>query len=155
MAQEIERKFLVRDIQPPPWKKLPGRVYRQGYLSADEQRSVRVRLSSDTAFLTIKGPTRNAVRDEFEYQIPLQDAEQILHLCVQPLIEKKRYVVQHGKHAWEIDEFFGENAGLVLAEIELADVDEEFEKLTWVGQEVTHDARYYNANLARHPFSSW
>lgn len=155
MSREIERKFLVRN---DGWREQagPGTPYRQGYLSLDPERSVRVRTAGDQAFLTIKGQSQGAARDEFEYPIPRRDAEQMLSsLCVQPLIVKMRYVVKDGPHKWEIDEFGGENRGLVLAEIELDDERQEIELPDWVGREVTNDPRYFNLSLVQHPYSEW
>ena len=154
MGVEIERKFL---LVGEAWRSLgtPSRM-RQGYLNADPARTVRVRIEGDQASLTIKGTTRGAARSEFEYAIPLADASHLLdHLCARPLIEKTRRRIAVGRHVWEVDEFLGENAGLVVAEIELAAEDETFDKPEWVGAEVTGDVRYYNANLIRLPYSQW
>lgn len=154
MGVEIERKFLVRDDR---WRiGAAGTPMRQGYLCADGLRTVRVRTAGQSAWLTIKGPSRGMTRAEFEYPIPHADAAYMLdHLCAHPLIEKTRWNLRHGAHAWEIDEFAGRNAGLVVAEIELADEDEAFEPPPWLGREVTGDARYSNAALARRPYSTW
>lgn len=130
-------------------------LYRQGYLCSHESRVVRVRIVDDHAMLTIKGPTTGAVRSEFEYTVPLSDAEALLALCEKPLIEKYRYKLLHTGMLWEIDEFLGENLGLVVAEIELPHENTPFIKPSWVGREVTHDPRYYNSNLIRSPFSTW
>lgn len=154
MAQEIERKFLVRGTA---WRDLAsGVLYRQGYLSTSEDRSVRVRVAGEKAHLTIKGRSRGAIRTEFEYEVPWADAQLMLdELCERPLIEKTRYRVTIGGLVWEIDEFAGDNAGLVVAEVELADEDQAFAKPDWVGEEVTHDPRYFNTNLVANPYSSW
>ncbi|GAB4280010.1 MAG: CYTH domain-containing protein [Deferrisomatales bacterium] len=154
MGQEIERKFLVRGDR---WKVgARGVPYRQGYLSTDPERTVRVRVVGDRGFLTIKGKPRGIAREEFEYRIPAADAHALLdRLCLKPLIEKTRYRVAVGGHTWEVDEFAGDNAGLVLAEVELAHPDEEVELPEWVGEEVSHDPRYCNANLVRRPFATW
>jgi len=154
MSMEIERKFLVSGHG---WKTgLGGRHYRQGYLSADPARSVRIRMVGDSAWLTIKGGTTGYSRVEFEYPIPTQDALHLLdELCIRPVIDKTRHEIRYGAHRWEIDEFHGANEGLVIAEIELAAEDEQFERPPWLGAEVSDDPRYYNANLARHPFSRW
>lgn len=154
MGIEIERKFLVIDER---WRTLgTGVAMRQGYLSSHPDRVVRVRIEGDAAVLTIKGRSVGASRGEWEYPIPLADAEQFLtSLCEQPLIEKTRYRIQHEGMLWEVDEFFGANAGLVVAEIELAAEDQPFSRPDWLGAEVTDDARYFNANLIRHPFSAW
>ncbi len=153
MAKEIERKFLVAG---DGWRSRQGRRYRQAYLSTDKERTVRVRVVDESAWLTIKGLTRGVTRSEFEYPIPLADAETLLEdLCLQPVIDKTRYLVPVGQHTWEVDEFHGVNEGLVVAEIELASEDEAFEKPDWLGEEVSGDSRYFNANLITHPFSQW
>ncbi|MES2183801.1 MAG: CYTH domain-containing protein [Pseudomonadota bacterium] len=152
MALEIERKFLVIGTA---WRQGAGTRFRQGYLNRDKQRTVRVRLAGDQAFLTVKGPTQGATRSEFEYAIPLADAEAMLALCDGPLVEKIRRVVVFEGMAWEVDEFLGDNAGLVVAEIELASEDQPFARPAWLGREVTDDARYFNSNLATFPFSRW
>lgn len=154
MSIEIERKFLVRDSS---WKhSASGVALRQGYLSSHPDRIVRVRIEGTTAMLTIKGRTIGATRGEWEYPVPLDDAQRFLdELCEKPIIEKIRYRITHAGMTWEVDEFGGDNAGLVVAEIELSSEDQEFAKPAWVGEEVTHDARYFNANLLRLPFSAW
>ncbi|MFZ0708765.1 MAG: CYTH domain-containing protein [Terrimicrobiaceae bacterium] len=153
MAKEIERKFLVRDES---WRGgAPGRPYLQGYLSRDPERIVRVRQAGPSAFITIKGVTQGTTRQEFEYPIPLSDAEVLMKLCLRPLIEKTRSIVQYHGKRWEVDEFRGENEGLVLAEIELTREDEPVDLPPWIGEEVSHDARYYNANLVENPFTRW
>ena len=152
MAVEIERKFLVSGDQ---WRTSQGTLYRQGYLNREKSRTVRVRIAGSKAFLTVKGINKGAVRAEFEYEIPLADAEALLKICDGPLIEKTRHVIQHGGMTWEIDEFHGDNAGLILAEIELQDADQAFEKPDWLGREVTEDPRYYNSSLSLQPYSSW
>jgi len=153
MGVEIERKFLVqRDLWHPEDE---GKSYRQGYLCRDRGRTVRVRRAGEKAFLTIKGEGLGLVRPEFEYEIPAKDADELLALCIQPLIEKRRYRVPHEGHTWEVDEFFGDNAGLLVAEIELQRADEPFAHPAWVGKEVTDDPRYQNANLVAHPWSLW
>lgn len=153
MAKEIERKFLVTGDD---WRQVKGVRYRQGYLNTNQERSVRVRLTDDQAYLTIKGMTVGATRLEFEYEIPGQDAQEILdELCERPLIEKNRHKIEHGGLTWEVDEFFGENEGLIIAEIELESEDQAFEKPDWLGREVTGDPRYFNANLVENPYSRW
>lgn len=152
MAVEIERKFRVAG---DGWRTDHGTRYRQGYLSRDPERTVRVRIADDHAFLTIKGRTVGASRPEFEYPIPLTDAEQLLDLCDGPLIEKTRHRIRHHDMIWEVDEFTGDNTGLVIAEIELASEDQAFASPPWLGQEVTHDPRYYNANLSVNPYRNW
>lgn len=150
---EIERKFLVRGRG---WKaRAEGVLLRQGFLAADPQRTVRVRIAGDRAFLTVKGAQQGMSRPEFEYQIPLPDAEQMLELCRPLLIEKKRYSVPFQGMTWEVDEFYGRNAGLVVAEIELESESQLFSRPDWLGEEVTQDSRYLNANLVRHPYAEW
>lgn len=154
MGVEIERKFL---LQGDAWRGLGQAVLlRQGYLSSARERVVRVRIEGEQAMLTIKGANVGATRGEWEYPIPLADAVELLDgLCEQPLIEKYRHRIEHAGMVWEVDEFLGANAGLVVAEIELGSEDQPFEKPEWIGAEVSGDARYYNANLIRHPFSQW
>ena len=154
MPTEIERKFLVKGTS---WKRgATGELFRQGYLVADKQRTVRVRVVGEEGFLTIKGPSRGIARAEYEYPIPAQEADEMLEtLCLQPLVEKYRYRIEHAGLVWEVDEFLGENRGLTLAEVELADEDQRISLPDWAGEDVSHDPRYYNANLARHPFSKW
>lgn len=153
MGTEIERKFLVVG---DAWRAgATGTLFRQGYLSTHKERTVRVRREGEHAKLTIKGVTVGARRAEYEYPIPVADADDLLALCEQPLIEKTRYAIAVGRHTFEVDEFHGANAGLIIAEVELADEDEPFEHPPWLGAEVTHDARYFNANLVAMPFSQW
>ena len=152
MAIEIERKFLV---QGNDWRVVPAVFYSQGYLSRDKARTVRVRIAGDEAFLTIKGQSVGASRAEFEYPIPVTDARALLAMCEQPLIEKYRRKIAYEGFIWEVDEFLGENLGLVVAEIELPAEDTVFAHPAWLGQEVTDDVRYFNSNLAQHPFSRW
>jgi CYTH domain-containing protein len=154
MGVEIERKFL---LQGDAWRGLGQAVLlRQGYLSSARERVVRVRIEGEQAMLTIKGANVGTTRGEWEYPIPLADAAELLDgLCEQPLIEKYRHRIEHAGMVWEVDEFLGVNAGLLVAEIELASEDQPFEKPEWIGAEVSGDARYYNANLIRHPFSQW
>lgn len=154
MAIEIERKYLVKD---DTWRGLgKGSHYRQGYLSTEPDCTVRVRMVAGKGFLTIKGKTVNATRAEYEYLIPSQDADAMLdELCARPLIEKIRYRIEYQGLVWEVDEFEGENAGLVVAEVELASEDQVVAVPAWIGEEVTTDPRYYNANLISHPYSRW
>jgi adenylate cyclase len=154
MGLEIERKFLVTGTA---WKALSaGVLTRQGYLSRGPERTVRVRIAGNQGFLTIKGKTQGLSRPEFEFAIPVEDAAAMLDgLCEKPLIEKTRYRVPFGAHTWDVDEFHGANAGLVVAEVELARADEEPALPPWVGREVSRDARYYNANLVKRPFTTW
>jgi len=154
MAKEIERKFLVVGAD---WKKgVTGVPYRQGYLSTVKERTVRVRTVGPRGFLTIKGLTVGVTRSEFEYEIPPVDANAMLDaLCERPLIEKNRYTIAHGGLTWEIDEFFGENQGLVVAEVELADEHQAVTLPPWVGAEVSGDPRYFNSNLIKNPYTRW
>ncbi len=153
MAQEIERKFLVCD---DTWRGV-GRSRRmvQGYLSRDPERSVRVRIAGTQAWVTIKGATSGCTRVEHEFEVPVEAAEGMLALCLPEVIDKTRHEVRVGGHLWEVDEFHGANAGLVVAEIELGEEDEEFEKPQWLGDEVTEDARYYNASLTERPYPAF
>jgi adenylate cyclase len=153
MASEIERKFLVDTALWIP--RGAGTPYTQGYLSSAKERTVRVRREGDRAVLTIKGPTRGITRLELEYPIPLADAEAMFPLCEQPLIEKVRHTEDHGGRMWEIDVFSGDNAGLVVAELELPDEHSTFEVPAWAIREVSDDARYYNANLIANPYKNW
>jgi adenylate cyclase len=155
VATEIERKFLLLNDH---WRAqaAPAVRYRQGYLSGSKKSSVRVRIEGEVARLNIKSATLGVTRREYEYAIPVDDATEILKdLCDGPLIDKLRYHVQHGAHLWEIDVFEGDNAGLVVAEIELSSEDEPFARPDWLGAEVSQDARYYNVCLAQHPFKNW
>jgi CYTH domain-containing protein len=154
MAKEIERKFLVKD---DGWRGLDrGQQYRQGYLSTIKERTVRVRTAGAKGFITVKGINLGATRSEYEYGIPLSDAHEMLdHLCERPLIEKTRYRIVIGDVTWEIDEFEGENRGLITAEVELQDENQAISIPAWIGQEVTGDPRYYNANLVAKPFAKW
>lgn len=154
MGTEIERKFLVVG---DAWKR-GARVqrFRQGYLSVEQERTVRVRAVDEHGWLTIKGLSRGFTRVEFEYPIPVADAQRLLdELCLQPIIDKTRYEVRDGGRLWEVDEFHGANAGLVVAEIELDSEQEAFERPHWLGREVSDDPRYFNANLIRHPYCDW
>lgn len=152
MPVEIERKFLVKGTE---WRQAAPLRLSQGYLNRDVQRTVRVRITDAKAFLTIKGATKGASRAEFEYEIPVADAEQLLTLCDGPLIEKRRHVVVYRGTTWEIDEFLGDNTGLVVAEVELEREDQPFERPPWLGEDVTHDSRYFNSNLAVRPYKDW
>ena len=154
MGIEIERKFLVVNND---WRLIStGVLYRQGYLSTDKERTVRVRIAGDTGFLTIKGLTENSQRAEFEYAIPFDDAKWMLdRLCKQPLIEKMRFKIEYKGLIWEVDEFLGENQGLVLAEVELPTPDQEIALPDWIGEDVTEIEAYYNANLVINPFRNW
>jgi adenylate cyclase len=154
VAREIERKFLVRGES---WRAAAcaGTPYRQGYLSTVKERTVRVRLAGAKAYLTVKGVAVGATRDEFEYEIPVEDARHMLDVMCEVAVEKTRWIVPNEGHDWEVDEFGGANAGLVVAEIELEDEAEAFARPPWVAEEVTHDPRYTNASLARAPWRGW
>ena len=152
MAKEIERKFLVKEGS---WRHAQGTQYRQGYLNSVKERIVRVRTIDNKGYLTIKGITVGASRMEFEYEIPLQDANELLDICEKPLIEKIRYKVEDGGVVWEVDEFTGENQGLIVAEVELQSEDQQFAKPEWIAAEVTGDPRYFNSNLIKTPYTKW
>lgn len=152
MAIEIERKFLVTRGD---WKTGRPTLFRQGYLNRDKHRTVRIRIAGDKALITVKGLTVGMRRTEYDYPIPLSDAEDMLKLCEGPLIEKMRWLIKVGDNLWEVDEFMGDNQGLVVAEIELDDETQSFDMPPWAGQEVTDDKRYYNSNLSMKPFKSW
>ena len=153
MPTEIERKFLVADDS---WRDgTPGVRIAQGYLSQDPERTVRVRIGGEKAWLTIKGRTHGITRAEFEYEIPLADARALLELCLPSVIDKTRHEISHAGHLWEVDVFHGENAGLVIAEVELADELISPELPPWVGAEVSAEARYFNACLAVLPYAKW
>lgn len=155
MAIEIERKFLLKNDS---WRQLAdaGTVYRQGYLIGAKQASVRVRIEGDKANLNIKSMTLGVTRHEYEYPIPLNEAEELLDtLCEKPLVEKTRYRVEHAGHEWEIDVFAGDNTGLVVAEVELTSEQEAISLPPWAGVEVSSDPRYYNVNLVKYPYSTW
>lgn len=154
MGIEIERKFLLLDDS---YKKLAkGITCRQGYIYADKEKTVRVRTMDSKGFLTIKAAAPGISRLEYEYEIPYPEANELLDkICQQPLIEKVRYKVDYENFTWEVDQFFGENSGLTVAEIELDSEQQTFSKPPWVGKEVTGEPKYYNANLYKHPFSSW
>lgn len=154
MPREIERKFLVRG---DAWRSAATRraEFSQGYLLNTPQRSIRVRLAGEKAWLTIKESAEGIARHEFEYSIPPTDARELLALCEGPLIEKTRHFVPMENFVWEVDEFAGENAGLIVAEIELLSEDADFPRPEWLGEEVTHDPRYLNASLVKNPYAGW
>jgi adenylate cyclase len=155
MATEIERKFLVNGDS---WRDavLSQERIMQGYLANNQNATVRVRVKGEQAFLTIKGAARGISRSEYEYPIPVSDAEAMLaELAVSPPIDKVRYRVRHGDQVWDLDVFAGDNAGLVMAELELEHEDQPFDLPDWAGTEVSGDPRYYNVNLARHPYKHW
>jgi adenylate cyclase len=152
--KEIERKFLVETQGDDSWRKAEYSDIRQGYLSIDKHRTVRVRIAADDAYLTIKGITEGATRAEYEYPIPLAHAGEMLKtLCLRPLIEKRRYRVEYNGLIWEVDEFYGDNSGLIIAEVELESAQQVFDKPPWAGEEVTENPRYYNANLVSNPYT--
>ncbi|KRG46759.1 CYTH domain protein [Stenotrophomonas panacihumi] len=161
MGIEIERKFLVTG---EGWRDAAHAVVpmAQGYIndaaamdSGAQKASVRVRIQGEAAYLNLKSRELGHTRQEFDYPIPVDDARALLALCVGGLVDKRRHLVRQGNHLWEVDEFLGENAGLVVAEIELDHADEAFERPAWLGEEVTDDVRYYNLALAAHPYSRW
>lgn len=155
MGIEIEKKFLLANDH---WRKqiVKSVLFRQGYLAGTEKASVRVRIEGNQANINIKGAVLGIRRAEFEYTIPLDDAAELMSsLCHRPLIEKTRHYVLLGEHEWEIDEFMGDNAGLIVAEIELQDENETFDKPAWLGKEVSYDRRYYNSMLVNNPYNSW
>ncbi len=155
MAQEIERKFLLTS---DAWRDeiYSSCHYAQGYLSNSERVSIRIRTSGEKAYLNFKSATLGISRSEYEYEIPLSDADEMLASFAEgPLIEKVRYFVKRDSHVWEIDVFEGDNAGLVVAEIELASEDEAFDRPAWIGEEVSSDPRYYNVCLVTHPYCQW
>ena len=159
MAREIERKFLLKNQD---WKALAYQQtnFAQGYLNditdKSSKSSVRVRIQGDKANMNIKSLEIGLSRDEYEYEIPLEDGQKILAtLATGPVIEKMRYLVKVSNHTWEIDEFFGENEGLIVAEVELQSEGEEFEIPSWAGREVTEEVRFYNISLSKNPYNSW
>ena len=156
MPAEIERKYLVPNTSFLTSYK--GTVYRQGYLSSsvEDPTVVRVRTAGAKAYLTVKSAVTGIIRHEYEYTIPVDEANEMLdNLCRPPLIEKTRYEIEHADNTWEVDVFSGDNQGLVVAEIELASETQEFERPPWVGEEVSHDPRYFNFNLAQNPYKDW
>ena len=154
MGTEIERKFLTVSEE---WREnAKGILYVQGYLSVDKERTVRVRIAGDQGYLTIKGASEGASRSEFEYKIPKAEAREMLdNLCLPGIVEKTRYTVPFGGLTWEVDEFAGENKGLIVAEVELPAVDTKLSLPPWIGAEVTNDPRYYNSALSKTPYSQW
>jgi len=155
MAQEIERKFLVKG----EFKSLAYSQSHivQGYISSAHGRTVRIRIRDEKGYLTIKGASNisGTSRYEWEKEIPFSEAQELMKLCEPGIIDKTRYLVKSGKHTFEVDEFYGENEGLILAEVELGSEDELYEKPSFIGEEVTGDIRYYNSNLMKHPFRTW
>ena len=154
MAIEIERKFLLK-YNPCNFSFKRSKIL-QGYLKKDKETVIRVRIADDQGFLTVKGETKNSARLEFEYPIPEDDALFMIEkLCHRPVIEKTRYFINYNGMEWVVDEFFKENKGLLLAEVELENQDQLFEEPDWIGKEVTNDPKYYNSNLVENPFSEW
>lgn len=152
MGIEIERKFLLKE----GWPKEKGVLYMQGYLSLQKERTVRVRVAGEKGYLTIKGESHKASRLEYEYPIPVDEAKEMLDLlCERPLISKYRYKIVYEGLIWEIDQFLEENEGLIIAEVELEREDEEIIFPSWIGEEVTGEAKYYNANLIKNPYKAW
>lgn len=154
--QEIERKFLVKNERFKSLATAKKKI-AQGYLNTNPERTVRVRIADEKAFLTIKGKGNETgmTRFEWEKEIPLEEAKSLLELCEKGVIEKTRFEIPSGKHLFEVDEFYGENVGLIIAEIELSDENEAFEKPDWLGKEVTNDERFYNAYLSKNSFKNW
>lgn len=152
MPLETERKFLLCS---DAWRQgAVGKIYRQGYIST--RPTVRIRIAGDQGFITLKGSPTGFSRAEYEYEIPVLHAAEMLEtLCQKPIIVKTRYRVKYAGHIWELDEFEGENAGLIVAEIELESPNTPFERPDWLGEEVTHDLRYTNSNLLSYPYSRW
>ncbi|MDD4636154.1 MAG: CYTH domain-containing protein [Bacteroidales bacterium] len=153
MGLEIERKFLVQKASF--LSSIYGKNVIQGFILSKKEKSVRVRNAGGRATLTVKGETLGSVRQEFEYSIPVEDARELLALCEGPLIEKCRYEIPWGPLVWDVDVFYGDNEGLIVAEIEIPEVDYYLDLPEWIGEEVTSDPRYYNSNLIQHPYSEW
>ena len=152
MSNEIEKKYLVISNN---WKAESSHTIIQGYLNKDKNRVVRIRIFDDTAFITIKGISIGIERAEYEYEIPLNDGYELLKLCYIPILEKKRSIVLFDNKKWEVDEFKGDNDGLVVAEIELERIDEDYALPPWIGKEVSNNPRYFNSNLIDLPFKNW
>jgi adenylate cyclase len=156
MSLEIERKFLIKnlDFKTESFEK---KYIKQGYLNADKNRTVRIRIADEKAFITIKGKSNKAgtTRFEWEKEIPFSEAEELLLLCEPSIIEKYRYLIKKGTHTFEVDVFLGDNLGLLVAEIELNSENETFEKPTWLGNEVTGELKYYNSSISKLPFKNW
>jgi adenylate cyclase len=155
MPKEIERKFLINHTKWEQVKKPIGDFYRQGYLLTDPNKTIRVRLTNTSAFLTIKGLSVGATRPEFEYEIPMQDAKELLDNFAISELSKVRYKINFSHKTWEIDEFLGDNLGLIIAEIELKSENEAFDMPNWIDREVTGEQKYYNSNLTIVPFKDW
>ncbi|QPH38780.1 CYTH domain-containing protein [Pedobacter endophyticus] len=155
MGKEIERKFLLNHAEWEKVEKPAGKHFRQGYITTDPAKTIRVRATENTGWLTIKGMSVGATRLEYEYEIPLTDAIELLDNFSESELEKTRYEIEFCDKLWEVDVFRGQNQGLIVAEIELSSETEQFELPLWVAEEVTHDKRYYNSNLTVHPFQDW
>ena len=153
MSKEIERKFLVNKNLFKPESEY--QYIAQGYLSSTPERTVRVRIKNNRGYLTVKGKNTGISRSEFEYEIPEDDAKELLELCEPSIIVKKRYIVNFYGSIWEVDVFEGNNEGLIVAEIELKSEDEHFNKPDWLGKEVSFDKKYYNSNLSKYPYKLW
>lgn len=156
MSVEIERKFLVKNDDFKNESHAQKNI-KQGYLNSDKNRTVRIRISNDNAFITIKGKSNSSgtTRFEWEKEIKKQDAENLLLLCESSIIDKTRYLVTVNNHTFEVDEFYGNNKGLVIAEVELTSENENFSKPSWLGKEVTGNIKYYNSSISKHPFKDW
>lgn len=155
MPLEIEHKYIVDKNLWAKVKPENSLAIKQAYLSTDPEKTIRLRTLGNSAFITIKGKTTNAVRKEYEYEIPLNEAIEMIELFGENTIEKTRHYIHHEDHLWEVDEFFGLNEGLMVAEVELTSEEEQYQKPIWVAENVTDDAKYYNSYLIKHPFSTW
>lgn len=155
MNQEIERKFLVNHTEWEKLNKPEGKTIIQSYLATNPDKTIRVRIYGEQGFITIKGKAKRLTRPEFEYEIPLTDAKEMISLFGEANIEKKRYEIKINNHIWEVDVFEGDNQGLILAEIELTTESENFTKPHWITEEVSSNTKYFNSNLQKNPFNSW
>jgi adenylate cyclase len=155
MGIEIERKFLIEKDLWYALKKPEGTLIQQAYLVNEPEKVIRIRVTDSSGYLTIKGPVVSVTRSEYEFPIPKVEAIRILDQFTKARIDKTRYKIEYGGKTWEIDEFWGNNEGLIIAEIELQSEDEQFTKPSWIGREVTEDHRYYNSYLSEHPYTSW
>lgn len=155
MGKEIERKFLINNAEWESLTKPVGKQLRQGYILTDPNKTIRVRVADAKGWLTIKGISIGATRLEYEYEIPLDEAIELLDNFSENELEKTRYEINFAGKLWEVDVFSGDNDGLIVAEIELASEDEQFELPDWIAEEVTHEKKYYNSNLTKHPFKDW
>ena len=155
MGKEIERKFLIDLEKWQRFSKPQGQLYRQGYLSTDPNRTIRLRLTDTTGYITVKGISINATRSEYEYEIPASDAKELLDSFSVSELSKTRYKIDHGGKVWEVDEFLGDNTGLIVAEIELTSEDEYFDTPDWIDKEVTGEEKYYNSSLTIKPYKNW